>query len=468
MTSFRSLLVTSVLLAGCNLDLKMQRGARSPAASVPARAGTPAARGKGGYSEAQLEDSYQRVVAAYRGMTWGDLQQDDADSLFSERAKPLHPPFFKISEWPSPDGEWIPGWGKLAALNRQDIAYQMLGQAAANRAWLADCQTDFARYATGWKALDVAIRPRLDAARREANPYARISKLLPLLEEVVRTGTEQKLFLPAAHPSRAAGLYFELVDAVSATYAASNALFHAGTTLGHLRADVALMQKYGRALRDEAFERDAYCGFGQKLGTAKWQPLPDRVSERDGAAYLRWPVPAARRQEVERELAKIRRGDHLKPMPPGRIPVLDQDSSSSHSSEPKLWSAHVFEVKRVQRQGDGLVLELERVRANNKSYDCITTNKVDRILPDGRVEYKQKCRMGDQEHRAHAVITFAVAPRNLDIRPKDRVHAYGDLVDKTHKVLVDRADQYKDLTRYKLAGRWIAGVERAGKMLVRW
>ena len=477
MTSFRFILATSaLLLASCTFDLKTRGGRSSgPTPSItgggggrPTASPRPAPR-KGGYSEAQLDASYQRVVETYRAMTWGDLQRDDANTLFGKRAKPLAPPFFKIAEWPAPDAAWLPGWAQLASLNRDDISYQMLGQAAANRTWLADCHADFDRYSKGWKGLDAAVRPRLEAARRDANPYARIAKLVPLLEEVARTGTEQKLFLPARHPSRAAGLYYELVAAVFDTYASANATFHARVTLGRMREDVALMRTYGRRLRDADFEREAYCAFGQRLGTAKWQALPMRVSEREGAAYVRYPVGAKRVQELDAELKQLARAsDRLQLPDVGRIVTLDHDSRTNSKVEPRLWSVHTFDVKKVTRKGAGLVLELERVRANAMSYDCISSNKVDRINADGRVEYKRKCRMGDQEHRATVVMTFAVAPPGADVRRGDRVHAFGDLDDKQHRVLVDRKNLYKDHTRYRMTGRWIAAIERGEKVVTRW
>ena len=470
MNTTRPIVCALVITAsfGCNLVVRTNGASRSggSTAGSPPEPGVRPPPRKGGYSEADLDASYQRVVSAYQKMTWGDLQRDDADTLFTNRAKPLRAPFFKLASYPAPDPEWLPGWGQLAALNREDIVYRMLGQAAANRTWTADCHADFAEYAAGWKALDAKIRPRFDSARRDENPYGRIAKLRGLLEEVIRDGTKQDLFIAKQHPSRVAGLYFELVEAMYATYDDADAAFRASASLGHVREDVAAMRKYGRPLRDAAFERDAYCGFGQEHGTAKWQKLPSSTSARDGATYVRYPVAAARMKEIEREIAKVPR--KLPAAAGDKIGELDYDTSQS-TTKGKLWSFNPrFIVKKVQRQGAGVTLELERVHAYTRSYDCQTTNKVHRIHADGRVEYQQRCRAGEEERRATATISFAMAPADLDVRPGDKVLAYGVVQDHQHSVIVKRADTYKDVTRYRLVGRWLATVERNDKSVARW
>jgi len=373
------------------------------------------------------------------------------------KLKPLFHPY----EIDAPDPQWIPGWESVQAMKRDDVAWEALAQAAANRTWTKACRADFQDWSNRWNAI-IANVPELTAPR-DANPYLNIIQLRDARKKVLELAIAEKLLVPHKHPYRFVGPYFNTTFALAETLRATKREFLLGEMLGN-REDLERFAKFGHTLGEGNDERDRFCIASMPHGTHKTIPLPTLANNDVARKAVKWPVDSARKKALAAADAKDR------PAVQAMLAVPTVKKASIHNDEksppedPKLAIAEEFTVTGVYPGR----IDLTRKVDGSYSYDCVSTNKVEKIQPDGKVIYFQNCKSGATQRHYVVHVNLVDMPPGFTLQNGDVVWAYVDVESKKELMMSNTPNFHA--TRYDLDAklRHLSSVKRAGKELATW
>jgi hypothetical protein len=122
---------------------------------------------------------------------------------------------------------------------------------------------------------------------------------------------------------------------------------------------------------------DGNAGVGEVVG---------RLS--DAIRLVSGPRSAAYFATVD-ALAAQKRGQ--RPFDPGRIPRFDDDSRRDREDSLNFAALDMIAIAGADKKADGVHVTFVQNKSRVMSQECADSNKIDRILPDGKVQYRRVC-----------------------------------------------------------------------------
>ncbi len=375
----------------------------------------------------------------------------------------------------NPDPAWLPGWAAIQAMRLDDRAASALIQARINKTWAVQCDADFDDYVAGWNAVAEALEPRLAALEAEPSVYHHKSEARAIVVELFKLANERKLWLSADSTYRYSGPYHDILRRIAdVVVGRSELLFRLDAVLEPRHA--APLTKHGRSWGDLDDERKLFCGEATDLGTHRTYKAYRVYRDARVAPHVRWPVDPA-------ELARLRaaaaaaanpdrsvfaRGLRLVEMLGGIKKTKTGGDYPQTPREHELVEQLRYFGGLTVKSATAAKLVLTRTDTIEFEYDCVDTDRVDRINPrDGRVSYVQRCKTGTGRATMTLELAGGPRPRDLTLRPGDVVSGYALITARDDKVSGTTSRQIDRIT-VKGTLHMLERVERKGKELGRW
>ena len=397
-----------------------------------------------------------RAAELYKKFTYRDVTASDATTLFSSAG--IAGNYNPKKDLKNPDPTWIPGWD---ALELTDEAQTALLQAAINRTWTAQAHDDYRRHRAAWKAIDGALRPKLDQALAEGGYYERATALAALYGEVRARAEADRVYYPASTPLGAVGLENDVVRAMVQIHRDAHLEFLVDEYLAKAGVDLRKFLGAGRPFAADDVERDLFTAYAQQRGTPFDTPaLPALRDYGRGFAAVAWPTSDERDRAIAQARTKLvtdnaaalavidarapnlftgGTGDAAEPV----LRLIDGKTSTAVGSYTPVV------VDKVTRKDGGTVIELESKYEQSFPYDCKTTDQW-----DAHGERVKQCKYKHVATRQQLTVTFGALPAGVELQRGDVVTLYADLVAKKES---------KGTVTYQLTGRALASVVRDGE-----
>ena len=357
------------------------------------------------------------------------------------KLKPLFHPY----NIEAPDPQWIPGWESVQAMKLDDVAWEALAQAAANRTWTKACRADFQDWSKRWDAI-IAKVPELTSPR-DPNPYLNIAQLRDARKKVLELANAENLLVPHKHRYRFVGPYFNTTFTLAETLRATKREFLLGEMLGN-REDVERLAKVGRTLGDGNDERDRFCIASMPYGTHKTIPLPTLASNDVARKAVKWPVDSARKKALEAADAKDRPAVQATLAVPTIKKASIHNDDKSPPEDPKLAIAEEFTVTGVYPGR----IDLTRKVDGSYTYDCVATN----------------CKSGATQRHYVVHVTLVDLPPGFTLQNGDVVSAYVDVESRKELVMSNTPNFHASRFDLEAKLRHLSSLKRAGKELATW
>lgn len=313
----------------------------------------------------------------------------------------------------NPDATWLTGWSNLPSdehANESDKVYQALVLAAGSRSWLARCHADFEGVAKDAATARAKASDLVASAKGQKNVYARIQALLAAREAIAKRDGGDYI----ANFVNKVGSSYEVETALKKAFDDSGrdylyAIDHVGPD-----ADKGLRQ----ADTDER-ERDMYCSRAYGSGTSK---TPEAV-QRPGSSYFSGGSPAVKPVfSSEESDALTKNAQDLAAKAHATFATKEfkkvgyatvSKGEGEIAGHPKLAfvEREKLPITSVKKDGTKWVLELKRHDEGTFPYDCVPTNRINRIMDDGTIDYVDICKDGKETW--DTVFTIAVAAEDL-------------------------------------------------------
>jgi hypothetical protein len=457
---FASLLAP--LLAGCGMvhlggNLSKLPGLPGATESAGSSAGSPSGSSAGPKSsDAELTKLYQSID--YTCCTEGRA----SGRMFFQKAGVSDTALFKRG---NVDPEWIPGWTNDLSTTELTNA---LAQGAVNRTWQKQCLADYDDYRQGWTAIETKHRPRL-AALAKGNYYERAAGLKALLTDVLGDAEQKHLTLHASHPLAWVGLPYEIAVATVQLHRGTAHEVALAEVVSPVRDKIDNFSHFGRPWsEDKELDRDVFCAYAETTGTHRTPKLPDIVGATPGeSSPARWPVPAARHQEISKQLKSLEpQSTAALAIPKWEVPTLESGSLSRDPKAPKLVATGPYVVSSIQRDGDKVVIVGEQKSSEPFNYDCRKTGTIASFDLNGNAVPGRDCKVGTKTRVIAAEITFTDVPASIQINKSDEILLYGDVA-REEKETPQKQTPSEVVTRrsYAFDGKHLRQVKREGKVV---
>jgi hypothetical protein len=222
--------------------------------------------------DSDLENVKQRVLAAFAKLQHGSCTEKCNRYLAEQAAAPSFKVYDNVegsrqtynprTYLANPDPEWIPGWDQLSADSSHGDAmntFAVMAYARIHKTWLARCTADYDALEPELLAFDQALLADIAKAKTDADPVARITKLLEL-----RTSRASSPLL-----FRAVGARVELEVAIADACRESKLEWVCAQRHPPAPDEQVMIRR--RGTRD--LERRYYCSRAMDKGTSRTPPL---------------------------------------------------------------------------------------------------------------------------------------------------------------------------------------------------
>lgn len=372
----------------------------------------------------------------------------------------------------NPDATWLTGWSNLPAdehANESDKVYQALVLAAGSRSWLARCHADFDGVAKEAATAHAKATDLIDKAKGQKNVYSRIQALLDARATIRKTEGGDYV----SNLVNKVGSVLDVETALKKAYDDSGrdylyAIDHVAPDAGH---DM-------RARDTDEKERDMYCSRAYGSGTSK---TPEAV-QRPGSSYFSGGSPAVKpvfsaeesealtknAQDLEaRALASFATKDFKKV---GYGTVAKGDGEIAGHPKLAFVEREKLPVTAVKRDGTKWILELKRHDDGTFPYDCVPTNRINRIMDDGTIDYVDICKDGKETWDTLFTITVSAddLPEGVAFEVGDELVFYGKVVSyaNTQNVKSKALHTHDEKGSFELSH--LVSLRRKGKSVGRW
>ncbi len=363
------------------------------------------------------------------------------------------------------DPEWIPGWTKDLSTTELTDA---LVQGAVNRTWQKQCLADYDDYRQGMTAIEATRRPQL-AALGKGNYYERASGLRTLLDDVLKDAEQKHLKLHSSHPLGWVGLPYEIAAAMVQLHRGTSHEVGLTEVVGPVRDKIDAFARFGRPWsEDKDFDRDVFCAYAETSGTHRTPKLPNIVGATPGeGSPARWPVPAARHQEISKQLKSLTpQSEAAMAISSFAIPSLESGSLSRDPKAPKLVLTGPYVISGIQRDGDKVVIVGEQKSTEPFNYACRSTGTIASFDLNGNAVAGRDCKIGSKTRVIAAEVTFTDVPASLQLGKSDEILFYGEVA-REEKETPQKQTPSEVVTRrfYAFDGKHLRQVKREGKVV---
>lgn len=270
------------------------------------------------------------------------------------------------------------------------------------RRFIQGCQADYQDFRARWKPLETKHRARFAEIKKLSTYYARRDALLALANDVVADAKTLNL--------GGATWVFEL----KAGFAHELEVYLAEENRARgITEPVHLLDTYYPTFPDDTVAGDAYCARAVQDGTHRTQSL--------SWLHMSEVLPPARATALEAYLHDMEKRSQkelaVAPSPPKYLHAIDLASEVGHHSEiangTELSAGGV--VKSIKRDGGSVAIRASVPMGATAQHDCVETNRVDKIRPDGTVEYRENCQFTSTTTDIVFDLHFPDAPADLKV-----------------------------------------------------
>jgi hypothetical protein len=465
----------SLLLPGCGL-VKINT-------NIPDLAGGGSSEGSSGgapigapYDEDELGNA---VLATFKAWDYNSCKDFDCTKIFKEKAGVTEYKdaatyvyaFNPRRTLKNPDPTWLTGWEQMTGdehANKADETYQALAVAAMRKTWVARCHADYAAIDRELRANDAKWTFEIDEASKIAEPYGRIGALLGLVEKARQESASAQSYIDRLrtdvgypHPLR---------------IALKNAYESTGRDYLFAIQDDAPRDDKARPRLAAAVERDMYCYRAMRSGTPKTPALTSGAGRSSyterGAKYVKAIFSEEEAEKLDR-LAQEEARKAADAVRPGKFSNVGvhaiakgEDSIANH---PKLGHMPAFgEIKKISAEGGKQIVEITERFEQEYPYDCVDTNKIDRIAPDGRIIYRSICKFGKDIRDLTVKITLGEMPKGVSIEIGDKIEGYALVQKHEEKTLTQTKSLVKRTELWVLDLHHLDSLSRKGKNVGKW
>lgn len=425
------------------------------------------------HAHSGLDEAARALVDSFDYTNIKDVADHGAWEVLRPRLKPKSS--WHIYGLDNPDPEWLPRWGQIQAMKLDDRAASALIQTRINKTWAAQCDKDFDDYVAGWRQLAAELEPRIAALEQEADLYAHVDLGRAIVQELFQRANQRKLWLPRETAFRFTGPYHDMLKRVAEVVAGRGELvYRLYDAVGWEHLDA--LARRGRSWGDLETERKLFCGEATELGTHRTYKAYRIYRDAKVARHVRWPVDpdeckaleAAARAPLDREHSVCVRGIRTVPTIGGPATLKVEGAYPKTEREQQLVDGlggfGGFAVKKVTKD----VLVLSSTREMEFSYDCVDTNKVERIeFRTGKAIYEQRCKVGVAKTTVDLELAPGPLPTGLTLRAGDVVDGLAVLGAQAQSAAGTKA-RPNERRRFSGTLFMVTRVERGGQTLGRW
>jgi hypothetical protein len=409
--------------------------------------------------EARVQDLVARLSYTNVG------RDTSAHHLFNNMQIPSN--FNPRAKMQNPVPDFLPGWDGLNPNNAPsavDAVQTAIAQAVVNKTWTAKVTTDYTRFRKAWAAIEKDYAPKL-AELEKLGYYERAAGLAKLYEEVWKRAESEKILYTRGHAAQfydqgkspaSVGFLGDIVAAMVAVHRANHMEFMLSDYLRVAKIDLANYAKARPWATDDTIERDTFLAFSQEHGNLETPKLPTWDSEGNAFKAVRWPTSDERDKATAAARGELLKASATR-FEVGELPKTENLLNGAIPDKAKLYwfeggNSKLLDplvVTAVKPGKDGGVdVAIKSERRVEIPFDCRRQRPQDDVM----------CFQVKTEKTALAFdVHFALLPADVTLTKGDELIFLADFVSVADK---------KTSKAYKLEGRGIKQVKRAGKPVV--